>query len=416
MQGWISLGRDRMWQLHVYTTALNTIEAGFADDSVSTERIMEAFRARGVDPHEKYVHLLEGGYLWDSLDDGGRFYTELPDGVPPELVIEAPAELSGAALRDRMIELADELDSRTEADPGSDRDGPRTFTAWVRQVVELSDERGQAVMFSERRALIAYELQALHREAGTEFDPAGVIGACESMDVAARGLHAGGLMNGRTAGAMAGIAALAKAQMSAESDPIMITQVAGRMLTSIALVPPGSDAATCLSALVGDGLRAGSPDVVELLAGAFRKAGLALLDQALDGTDPSGDDFIDSLHAAALEFEACFLLARSVLEAPAEHRPPGAEAAWQKTSDVAEDYAARILSALLDMAKDVTGEVTQALMLQTGRIRREQGVTAAREYARSLVETEYRYPRTALSWLIEAANGEPAERQYRPDA
>jgi hypothetical protein len=415
VQGWISLGRDRMWQLHVYTTALNTIEAGFADASVSTERIMEAFRAQGIDPHEKYLHLLEGGYLWDSLDDGGRFYGELPDGVPPELVIEAPAELSGTVLRDRMTELADEIDSRTETDLGSGGAGPRTFTAWVRQVLELSDERGQAVMFSERRALISYELQALHREAGTEFDPAGLIGACDSMDVAARGLHAGGLMNGRTAGAMAGIAALTKAQVSAESDAAVITQVAGRMLTSIALVPPGSDAATCLSALVGDSLRDGSPDVVELLAGAFRKAGLALLDQALDGTDPSGDDFIDSLHAAALEFEACFLLARSVLEAPAGDRPPGAEAAWHKTLDVAEDYAARILSSLLDMAKDVTGEVTQALMLQTGRIRREQGVTAAREYARSLVETEYRYPRTALSWLIEAANGDP-ERQYRADA
>jgi hypothetical protein len=410
VQGWISLGRDRRWQLDVYATALNTIEACFADASVSTERIMDVFRARDIDPQEKYLHLLEGGYLWASLDDGGRYYAELPDGVPPEMVIQAPAELSDAALRDRMIELADEIDRGAEADPDGAGDGPRTLTAWVRQVVELSDDRGQTVMFAERRALISYELQALFRDPGAGFDPAAVTGACDSMDVAARGLHAAGVMNGRTAGAMAGIAALTKAFVSAESDDALIARVAGRLLTFIALVPPGSDAASCLSALVGYSLRDGSPDVVELLAGAFRKAGLGLLDQALDSTDPSGDEFIDSLHAAALEFEACALLARSVLDAPAEHRPPGAEDTWQRTLDAADEDAARILAALLDLAKDVTGEVTQALMAQLGGIRREHGQKAARVYARSLVELEYRYPRTALSWLIEAANGEQPER------
>jgi hypothetical protein len=415
VQGWISLGRDRRWQLDVYATALNTIEACFADASVSTERIMDVFRARDIDPQDKYLHLLEGGYLLAG-DDGGRYFAELPDGVPPGLVIEAPAELSDAALRDRMIDLADEIDSGADADPDRGGDGPRTLTAWVRQVVELSDERGQAVMFAERRALISYELQALFRDPGAGFDPAGVMGACDSMDVSARGLHAAGLMNGRTAGAMAGIAALTKAFVSAESDDVMITRVAGRLLTFIALVPSGSDAASCLSALVGYSLRDGSPDVVELLAGAFRKAGLALLDQALDSTDPSGDEFIDSLHAAALEFEACALLARSVLDAPAEHRPSDAGDTWRKTLDAAEEYAVRIVSSLLDLAKDVTGEVTQALMSQLGGIRREQGAKAARVYARSLVELEYRYPRTALSWLLVAANGEQPERSRQPDA
>ena len=415
MLGWISLGRDRVWQLDVYATALNTIEASFADASVSTERIMDAFRAQHIDPDGKYLHLVEGGYLWASLDRGCRYYSELPDGVPSDQVVEAPAELSDSALRDLMLELAEEIDSRYEADPDRDGFNPRTFTAWVRQVVESSDERGQAVMFSERRALLSYEMQAADRALGAQLDPAGVIGVCDSMDTSARGLHAACLMNGRTAGAMIGIAALMKALVSADSDDLTITSVAGRMMTVIALASPGSDAAACLSALVGHCLQDGSPDVIELLADDFRKAGFALLNEALDSTEDSGEQFVDSLHAAALEFEACCVLARSVLEAPADYGPVAPDA-WQKTLQVTEEYATRILSSLLDMAKDITGELTQALMWQTGSIRRERGVTAARAYARSLVETEYRYPRTALSWLIEAANGGPAERSSRPDA
>jgi hypothetical protein len=395
--GWISLGRSQMWQLDVYITALNTIEAHFAGGCMATEGIMDVFRARDTDLNEKYLHLVEGGYLWAGLDQGSRYFDELPEGVPPELVIEAPAELSDSELLDRIAQLSDDIDSGAA--------GTQAFTAWVRQVVELSDEPGQTGMFAESRALLTFELQDLYRDPAAKLDPAGVAGVCDSMDRRARGLHAARIMNGRTAAGMAGIAALTRTLMSAEDDDS--TAAAGRALTFVALLPPGSDPAACLSALVGHCLEDGSADGIEPLAGTFRAAGLALLHQGLDSTDPSGDEFIESLHAAALEFEACFLLARSVLEAPGEHRPPGTEAAWQQTLDVAEEYTTRVLSALLGMAMDTAGEQTQTLMRQIGRIRREQGAEAACEYARSLVEMEHRYPRTALPWLIEAATGAP---------
>jgi hypothetical protein len=84
--------------------------------------------------------------------------------------------------------------------------------------------------------------------------------------------------------------------------------------------------------------------------------------------------------------------------------------------DIAEEYAGRIMAALLDMAKDTGGEQTQVLMWQTGRIRRERGEAAARDYARSLVEAEFRYPRTALGWLTEAAEGRPPGGDEPADA